>query len=79
VSELEHDNHGQTPAAWTAVIIIIIAFLVGTIGVVINNWVLFWIGVGLVVVGGVAGKVMSMAGMGANPKDEARPENTPAV
>lgn len=64
----EHDNHGQTPAAWTAVIIIIIAFVLGTVGVVIGNWVLFWVGVGLVVVGAVAGKVMSMAGMGAKTK-----------
>jgi hypothetical protein len=78
VSATEHDNHGQTPAAWTAVIIIIVAFLVGTIGVVIANPVVFWVGVALVVIGGVVGKVMSMAGMGASPRDEARPENTPA-
>ncbi len=65
----EHDNHGQTPAAWTAVIIIMIAFLLGTIAVVIGNWVLFWIGgVALAVVGGITGKVMSMMGMGAAPK-----------
>jgi 1,4-dihydroxy-2-naphthoate octaprenyltransferase len=64
-----HDNHGQTPAAWTAVIIIFIGFLLGTVAVVIGNWLLFWIGgVGLVVVGGITGKVMSMAGMGAKPK-----------
>ena len=70
MSEHEHDNHGQTPAAWTAVIIIIIAFLLGTIAVVIGNWPLFWIGgVALTVVGGIAGKVMSMAGMGAKPKE----------
>ena len=66
----EHDNHGQTPAAWTAVIIIIIAFLLGTIAVVIGNWPLFWIGgVALTVVGAVVGKVMSMAGLGAPAKD----------
>lgn len=65
----DHDNHGQTPAAWTAVIVILVAFLLGTIGVAIGNWPLFWIGgVGLTVVGAVAGKVMSMAGMGAEPK-----------
>lgn len=62
----EHDNHGQTPAAWTAVAIILVAFLLGTIAVVIGNWPLFWIGgVALAIIGGVAGKVMSMAGMGA--------------
>jgi len=62
----EHDNHGQTPAAWTAVGIILVAFLLGTIAVVIGNWPLFWIGgVALTVIGAVVGKVMSMAGMGA--------------
>lgn len=65
----DHDNHGQTPAAWTAVTIIVIAFLIGTVAVVIGNWPLFWVGgVGLVIVGAVVGKVMSMAGMGAAPK-----------
>ena len=67
-----HDNHGQTPAAWTAVIIIVVGFILGTVAVVIGNWPLFWIGgVGLVVVGGVTGKVMSMAGLGAKPKAQA--------
>ena len=61
----EHDNHGQSPAAWTAVIIILIAFLIGTVAVVIGNWPLFWVGgVALAVIGAVVGKVMSMAGMG---------------
>ncbi len=63
-----HDNHGQTPAAWTAVIIIVIAFVIGTVAVVIGNWPMFWAGVVLVVVGAVAGKVMAMAGLGAKPK-----------
>ena len=64
----QHDNHGQTPAAWTAVIIIVIAFVIGTVAVVIGNWPMFWVGVVLVVVGAAAGKVMAMAGLGAKPK-----------
>ena len=65
----EHDNHGQTPAAWTAVIIIMIAFVIGTVAVVIANWPLFWIGgVALGLIGAIVGKVMSMMGMGATPK-----------
>ena len=59
-----HDNHGQTPAAWTAVIIVMVAFLVGTLGLVLGQWVMFWVGVGMVVLGGIVGKVMSMAGLG---------------
>lgn len=65
----EHDNHGQTPAAWTAVVLILIAFVLGTVAVVIGNWPLFWVGgVGLAIVGAITGKVMSMAGMGAKQK-----------
>ena len=61
----EHESHGNTPAAWTAVTIIMVAFVVGAIGVLTANWLLFWIGgVGLVVVGVVVGKVMQMMGMG---------------
>ncbi|MDD2857937.1 MAG: hypothetical protein PHU75_04595 [Candidatus Nanopelagicales bacterium] len=57
-------GHGNTPAAWTAVIIIMIAFVVGTLGVTSGNWVVFWIGAALVVIGGIAGKVMQMMGLG---------------
>lgn len=57
-------GHGNTPAAWTAVIIIMIAFVLGTISVIAGNWVLFWISAGLVVVGGIVGKVMQMMGLG---------------
>ena len=65
----EHENHGQTPAAWTAVIIVMIAFVLGTLGVVLGSWPLFWIGgVALAVVGGITGRVMSMMGMGKQPK-----------
>jgi hypothetical protein len=61
-------GHGGTPAAWTTVVIITLAFAVGTVGLIIGNWVVFWIGVGLVPVGGIVGKVMQMMGMGARPR-----------
>jgi 1,4-dihydroxy-2-naphthoate octaprenyltransferase len=65
----EHEDHGNTPAAWTAVAIIMIAFVVGAVAVLQANWLLFWVGgVGLVVVGAVVGKVMSMMGMGKQPE-----------
>jgi len=57
-------GHGNTPAAWAAVIIIMIAFVVGTLGIIAGSWVTFWIGGALVVVGGIVGKVMQMMGMG---------------
>lgn len=64
-----HDNHGQTPAAWTAVTIMMVGFLVGCIAVVQLNWVLLGVGLVIVLLGAVVGKVMQMMGMG-KPADD---------
>jgi hypothetical protein len=61
---VHHDDHGSTPAAWTTVIIITLAFVLGTLAVILGNWPLFWGSVVLVAVGAVVGKVMAMMGMG---------------
>lgn len=61
-------HHGSTPAAWTTVVIITIAFFVGTLAVIIGNWPMFWVGAALVVVGAVVGKIMQKAGLGTIPK-----------
>lgn len=67
-----HHNHGQTPAAWTAVTIIMIGFVIGCIAVIQLNWVLLGVGVAVIVAGAVVGKVMQMMGMGKQ-VDEAEP------
>jgi hypothetical protein len=41
-----------------------IAFTLGTLGVMLANWVMFWVGAGVLVLGAVVGKVMQMAGLG---------------
>lgn len=63
-STVHHDDHGSTPAAWTTVIIIMVAFVLGTLAVMVGNWVLFWASAGLVVVGVVVGRIMSAMGLG---------------
>ena len=63
-SSAHHDDHGSTPAAWTAVAIITLAFVLGTLAVMMANWPLFWASAGLVVVGAIAGKVLAMMGLG---------------
>lgn len=81
-----YDNHhGRTAAMWTGTTIITIAFLVGTLGLTMNQWWLFWVGVILVPVGAIVGKAMAMAGMGQPQKDaagrvtsEAQTSDTPA-
>jgi hypothetical protein len=62
-----HDNHGNSPAAWTAVTIMIIGSVVCAAA-----FPLISVGVGvlgvLIIIGGlVIGKVMSMAGYGSLP------------
>jgi hypothetical protein len=62
---MAYNSHGHTPAAWTAVIIIVAGFLVAGIGVIMLSWQVFWFGgIGLIVLGGIVGKVMQMMGMG---------------
>ena len=47
---MSSDGHGSSPAAWTAVIIITLAFAVGTLALILGNWPMFWVGAALVVV-----------------------------
>ena len=43
------DNHGNTPAAWTAVTVAMLGFVVGAVGLMLEpiNWVILWIGLAL--------------------------------
>lgn len=63
----EHDNHGRTAANWTGASIIMVASVVGTLGVILAQPLIFWAGVLLVIIGIVAWKVM--AGMGYGSQD----------
>ena len=60
-------HHGNTPAAWTAVLVILVGFVVGGIGLVLGSWLTFWVGVALVPIGAIVGKVMQRMGLGAEP------------
>jgi hypothetical protein len=66
---MSHTNgdpgHGHSPAAWTAVIIMLVAIALGTVALFIDVWVLFWVAVGLLVVGAIVGWIMSKAGYGS--------------
>ena len=58
-------HHGNTPAAWTGVFLILVGFVVAGIGLVIDSMLVFWIGVVLTPVGVVVGKIMQKMGLGA--------------
>jgi hypothetical protein len=69
-----HEDHGHSVAAWTAVTIILIGSAIASWAVVVASPVLFWVGIGVAVLGAVAGKVLGMAGYGA--KDVPDPRQT---
>lgn len=59
------DNHGNTPAAWTFVVLGLIGFVVGGVGLMFSpiNMAIFWVGVGLTLAAGVVFVVMAKLGM----------------
>jgi hypothetical protein len=56
------DNHGNTPAAWTAVAIALAAFVVGGVGLMAGSMVTFWVGVALGPVAILVGYVLARMG-----------------
>jgi hypothetical protein len=64
---MAHESHGHTPAAWTAVAVMLVGFTVGAIAVVVAAPWLVAVGGGIVVLGAVAGKVLQLMGLGQPP------------
>ena len=64
---MSNAHHGSTPAAWTGVSIVFLAFVVGGLGLVLENMPVFWVGVALAPVGAIVGYVMSKMGLGGDP------------
>lgn len=58
-------GHGNSVAAWTAVSIIMVGFLVASVAVAVAELWLGIVGAVLVGVGALAGKVLSAMGFGA--------------
>lgn len=58
------DNHGNTPAAWSAVTIGLVGFAVGGLGLVIGSMLMFWIGVALAPIALIVGGIMTKVGFG---------------
>ena len=59
------DNHGNTPAAWTAVTVALVGFVVGGVGLMLSpiSMPIFWVGVAIVVAAGVIFAVMNKMGL----------------
>ncbi|MFC8191627.1 HGxxPAAW family protein [Cellulomonas sp. NPDC057328] len=57
-------NHGKTVAAWTTTWTIVLGALVAALGVAFALVWLFWVGMGVIVLGIVLGKVLQVLGHG---------------
>lgn len=60
----DNANSGMTTAAWVTNVGIVVAVLVGAIGMAFPVWPVVWVGVGLVVVSLIAGAVLRALGHG---------------
>ncbi|HET7477426.1 MAG TPA: HGxxPAAW family protein [Dermatophilaceae bacterium] len=73
----QHGEHGHSVAAWTAVVIILVGAAVACFAVIVPSLFLGIVGAGIMVLGAVAGKVLSMAGYGqAKPN---KPQGTTVI
>jgi hypothetical protein len=59
-------GHGNSPAAWVAVIIMLVAFTIGTFAFWFDLAWLVWASAGLLVLGALTGVVLSKLGYGVN-------------
>lgn len=73
MAEEVHQDHGSSPAAWTAVILLLVASVSVAIGVAWGLHFFYYLGAALAIVGVLAGKVMGAAGLGNKNKLQAPP------
>ncbi|WP_309064237.1 HGxxPAAW family protein [Microbacterium sp.] len=57
-------GHGHSPAAWTAVVIMLVGFTAGTVFFCMNQPVLVWVSAAVVLIGAIVGWVLAKAGYG---------------
>lgn len=60
----EEPGHGDSPAAWTAVVVMLIAVTIGTVAFFLDMPWLVWASGGLLLLGLITGWVMAKAGYG---------------
>lgn len=64
-----HDEvigHGNSPAAWTCVLIMILGSIVGGIGFAMASSPVFWAGVAIMLIGLIVGWIMKKVGYGVD-------------
>ncbi|WP_394289228.1 DUF6704 family protein [Microbacterium sp.] len=63
-NDIGDPGHGHSPAAWTAVVIMLVAITLGTLFFFLDMPALVWLSVVLLAIGGVVGFVMAKMGYG---------------
>ncbi|WP_375406193.1 HGxxPAAW family protein [uncultured Amnibacterium sp.] len=61
---IEEGGHGSSPAAWTAVVIMLIGFTVATAALFLDVIPLVFIGAAIIPIGLIVGGVMKAVGLG---------------
>ena len=74
---MAEDRHGRSTAAWTAVTILLVASFLMCLAVVVTSWPLAIVGIVLVLVGVIVGKLLAIVGLGRSKPDE--PSRTTAI
>ncbi|WP_336632756.1 MULTISPECIES: DUF6704 family protein [unclassified Microbacterium] len=65
-NSIDDPGHGHSPAAWTAVVIMLLAVTLGTVFFVLDMPALVWASAGLLVGGAIVGWALAKAGYGVN-------------
>jgi len=63
---IDDPGHGHSPAAWTAIVIMLVAVSLGTLFFFLDLPALVWASAALLVVGLIVGWAMAKAGYGVN-------------
>lgn len=66
MSDTHDPGHGNSPAAWVAVTIMLVAFAAGTVFFWLDMPALVWASAGLLVMGLIVGLVLAKLGYGVN-------------
>ena len=62
----ESPSHGNSPAAWALVALVLVGLVVAAIGSLASAWIVMWVGIVIAVLGLPVGFFMRLSGKGAN-------------
>lgn len=64
LSRYHVEDEGNSIAGWIGVTIMVLGFIVGTVGMFINADIVTYVGAGIVIVGAIAWPILKLAGLG---------------